>query len=578
MVSNSTGSLLFVATTAGSQNDVPAGAVNAVFVLSPSTGAVIKKIPLPASPSNIVINPAGDHLYATATDPSTGAQKLLSVNLSTSQVVTGSFPGVPFDLYAIGVSADGATLFVPVSSKVFEYTASTLHAAGSVPIPETVVAPPLATPDGKSIIFSTSTHVYVLNLASQSFSAIIAISSGGAAVFGDALSPDGQTVYVNGASLVAVSLPTLSVLGSAATHLQNPYRLGVSRDGATLYAADLTASTVTVVDASALTVTAIISSLAPPYAVAFDASGNTFVLNENGSRAVAVDTTVLRALSVAPVGSRPTQALTTPSGTAFIMDADSGNLAAIVGGVHPSAITPVSLPNLIIPASFTYLNGNVYTNSGAAVLSVNATSLQLNGAFAIPLPGSFYTVNQIASSPATGLLYGTYVQGALDSGIIGGGLVLFNLQTHAAQYFDTSTFVGGPLVISADGHTVYTIGSDLELTPTNTVQSYSGGSHFVSKTFTSASFTALHLSRDGKTLYVLDKNGFLDLLDTATLELTTSLPVGVKPVGIGISADGTEAIITDQNSFSITVVDLLNNVIRGTVAVGGTSAAATYLN
>ncbi|MFE5481147.1 hypothetical protein [Streptomyces sp. NPDC056527] len=66
------------------------------------------------------------------------------------------------------------------------------------------------------------------------------------------------------------------------------------------------------------------------------------------------------------------------------------------------------------------------------------------------------------------------------------------------------------------------------------------------------------LAPDGKRVYVgvnvPDGNGTLEVIDTASREVTATVPVGRRPFDVDVSRDGTEVYATNHDSFDVTVV------------------------
>ncbi|MFE0703744.1 YncE family protein [Streptomyces sp. NPDC058872] len=66
------------------------------------------------------------------------------------------------------------------------------------------------------------------------------------------------------------------------------------------------------------------------------------------------------------------------------------------------------------------------------------------------------------------------------------------------------------------------------------------------------------LSPDGRRVYVgvnvPGGNGALEVIDTAALEVTDTVPVGRRPFDVDASPDGTEVYVTNHDSFDVTVV------------------------
>ncbi|MEU7298428.1 hypothetical protein AB0A76_35455 [Streptomyces exfoliatus] len=67
------------------------------------------------------------------------------------------------------------------------------------------------------------------------------------------------------------------------------------------------------------------------------------------------------------------------------------------------------------------------------------------------------------------------------------------------------------------------------------------------------------LAPDGRRVYVgvnvPGGNGTLEVIDTATLEVTDTVPVGRRPFDVDVSRDGAEVYATNHDSFDVTVVE-----------------------
>ncbi len=82
MVLSPAGTRAYVAIPATDTGSVPPHGALVEYLLS--TGKAVQSIPLPASPIQLAINAAGDHVYAAAID-SQGAQRVVSVDLTNGE-------------------------------------------------------------------------------------------------------------------------------------------------------------------------------------------------------------------------------------------------------------------------------------------------------------------------------------------------------------------------------------------------------------------------------------------------------------------------------------------------------------
>jgi YVTN family beta-propeller protein len=60
----------------------------------------------------------------------------------------------------------------------------------------------------------------------------------------------------------------------------------------------------------------------------------------------------------------------------------------------------------------------------------------------------------------------------------------------------------------------------------------------------------------------------VSVISTATNSVLTTVSVGSNPVDIAITADGTEAFITNANANSVSVIGTATNSVLATVPVG----------
>ena len=224
-----------------------------------------------------------------------------------------------------------------------------------------------------------------------------------------------------------------------------------------------------------------------------------------------------------------------------------------------------------------YLNGLLYVANSYALQAVDVSTLSYAGGVTVPLPRGGY-LSQVASSTSAGLLNVSYVTFGGTGGENGGGLVQYNPQTHRHTSMDASPFIPQTIIAAADGSRVFAIGNATAEAPFDQVTVFSSQSGVQTVTFKGADFVAMQLSADGKTLYLVDHAGKLNFVDTVTLQMTGSVPVGIQPDTISVSSDGSEATIADEKSMSVSVIDLTTRAVRGTIPIGTPSTGVAYVN
>ena len=585
MVLSPDGNNAYVATGSTAQADVSAGGVNTLGVYQLSTGKLLRAIPLPASPTEIVLSPAGDHVYAVAVQPTTGVHGVISVDLAAGTTSVAPLPASPpFDLLPIAISRDGKTLYAGSANRPVLTTldTATLAVTGSITLTGTAgPAPPAITPDGKKLAVivagSGGPALDIVDLATETAAAVPLSTT--AFPFGVALSPDGATAYVNGSSVLAVNLASASVVASTSTGFADPYRIAITPDGASLYAASLHGVT-DVLATSSLAITGTLKTLAGAFQIAFTPQGGGYVLNENGSAAMLIDTSAMKAVRAVAAGDDPAKlAASANPAEAFVLNGGSGTLEVIRRPASPATVVPVPIGGGLM--DMTFLGNTLYALSILGLHTVDPVTLQVSHLIPVPVPNPVFdgTEGTVAASPVAPYLFMPYFS-IDEEGVTGGGLLIYNTQTGAAPAISSGVYVGGPVVTSPDGSHVYVAASVLFSGPASTLLSFDIGAQTLAGTSTlgSANYAAIAISKDGNTLYCVDQGGKVDFVDTASLHVTASIPAGVAPRGIAVNAAGTQAIVTDSQSRSVTVLDLTNQQVAGTISLPTSSLGAAYLN
>jgi YVTN family beta-propeller protein len=79
----------------------------------------------------------------------------------------------------------------------------------------------------------------------------------------------------------------------------------------------------------------------------------------------------------------------------------------------------------------------------------------------------------------------------------------------------------------------------------------------------------LVITPDGAKSYVSSNNsGVVDVIDTATDALTTSIAVGTQPAGLSITHDGRSVLVSVQGDGQAAVIDTATDAVIGKTAVG----------
>jgi YVTN family beta-propeller protein len=568
-------SRLYVGTTTAPQNNVKGGSPSIVAVLNAADGTPLRRYPMPGNVVKMVRDAGDTHLYASGT-AADGAVQVMSLDLATGATAAAPVAGTtPFHLYPIGLSADGASLFMVTPDAIAVFDAATLAPAAAIALPANgIVAPPLATPDGKTLLTAGNGSVYVIDLATRTLAKKIPIVTS-AAAFGDALSPDGKTFYVSAGTLSAIDVASRSVKGAVDLKQSNPYRLGLSPDGSTLFATDLTYGTTTVVDAATLSVRRSLRGIAPPYAVAVRPNGHALILNENSNALARVDTSALQASPGFAVGDSPGMGVFA-EGKLFVPE--TANLALQEAPAAPTPAKPISV-NLIVADSAAALGAKVYVSQGSLVRVVDAALERATGTILVRVPsqGGIGSAITMAGSGDGRSLLATYAVLAIDGGPIAGGIAKIDTTSGAQRNLSSFPFVPGIVASNRAGTAAYAIGflNEAQVGAWDTANNVFVKSAVLAG---SPSYVALAAGADGSTLYLVDARGKVDILDATSLQRLASVAAGTQPSGIAISADGRHGLVTDRGSNRVSVLDLTTRAVIGTVDVGAPSAAAVFMD
>jgi YVTN family beta-propeller protein len=78
------------------------------------------------------------------------------------------------------------------------------------------------------------------------------------------------------------------------------------------------------------------------------------------------------------------------------------------------------------------------------------------------------------------------------------------------------------------------------------------------------------VSPDGSTVYVTNtEQGEVEVINTAKLAVTRSIPVGQLPWGLAISPDGSTVYVADTDSNEVSVISTKTNTVTGTIPLAG---------
>jgi DNA-binding beta-propeller fold protein YncE len=570
------GTKLFVGTTSSRQGDIQGGAPSIAAVLDAETGAVLHQVALPGSVAQMVKNAAEDHLYASGT-LADGTVVVMSVDLASGGTASTAVPGAKaFNIYTIGITPDGARLFVPVTDSIVVFDSASLANLGSVPLPGNgIVAPPLVTPDGSTLLTVGNGTVHAIDTVTLTVTKSLTITTS-AAAFGAALSADGLSYYVNAGTITKVDLPSFTTKLTANLGQTNPFRMGLAADDGTLFATDLTFATTLVIDAGTLAVKQTLHHIAPPWAVAVRADGNLLVLNENSNAVARIDSSTRTLLGSFPVGDAPGAGVFA-AGRLFVPEVS--NVAVQEKPSAPTAVKPIET-KFVIADSAAAVGNKVYANSGSQLKVINPQLERVTRTMQVRVPsgGGIGSALAIAAAGDNSSLLASYVVFGFGGAPVEGGLVKIDTLLGKQKPLSSKLFL--PWLVCGDrsGAFAYATGY---FAPSQ-VGRWDVANNRFDKSATvpgNPDYSALAVSADAGTLLLADAaHGKIDFLNAATLQLQGSLAVGPNPSGIAVSPDGSQAAVTDGTSNTVIFVDLATRTVQGSVSVGAPSLGVVFQN
>jgi len=317
-----------------------------------------------------------------------------------------------------------------------------------------------------------------------------------------------------------VTAPMVTVAGAVAAGHGPISDMAVSRDGRCLVAAHYGADVVSIVDTATLSVTATVTNVAEPYAVAVADRAYVSTASTDDESVVAIDTTTGVAFAAKDIGASARALAVSPAGDVLYVartgddlpdiaaiDIESGATRVIAIPAAPGA----SIEALRVSADGTRLFAALTTVTGGTLLIIDTRSRAVERAVAIA--GS---IGDIAATPNGRKVFATGWDAEL------GGVVNV-IDVAAARVTDTIGIGGMPtqLVVGHGGELVYVVDRNevvvLCATTNEVVDTIAAGGQL----------SCLAAGPDGR-LYAADYAGGISVLqvgsgtDAALLELMTA--------------------------------------------------------
>lgn len=232
--------------------------------------STLDTIPVGSQPSGMAITPDG--LYALASSRESGTVFVLETagNTVVDSIQVGSLNQL------LTVSPDGSLAYVVNSSggtiSVIETAGFTVVATIPVGLNPIDVA---FSPDGTRAWVATSGWSKVI--ATATHTVVDSLNTTGGTRIGVAVSGDGQSVYIGAGNRVLVFAAATAALVDSVTGLASPQLMTTSRDGGSIFVANVGSATVSRISTATNTVTATIAVGGAPVGIATGPDGLIYV-------------------------------------------------------------------------------------------------------------------------------------------------------------------------------------------------------------------------------------------------------------------------------------------------------------
>jgi YVTN family beta-propeller protein len=488
-------------------------------------------------------------------------------NKVTATISVGSNP------MGVAISQDGAKAYVgnANSNNVSIIDTATNNLIASVQVGNSPQGIAVSS-DGKNvyIVNHLSNTVSLLDTTTNSVKATVNV---GKKPVGVAVSSDGKKVYVTneGDNTVSIIDTATGVVTVTASVGYEPKEVAVSPDGARVYVINSGSGSVSVIDSTTNKVidTVIVGKM--PRGVAINSNGTkVYVTNtdEYFSTVSVIDTAADKVTATIPVGSNPMGIAVTPDGSKVYVAIHSCNTVSVID----------TATNTI---KATMLVGNSPYALGQFIGSIPKHPVY-------PLANFSSNITSDYVFPSTPIQFTDFSKNATKWNWNFGDGSDSTDQNPTHAYSAPGIYTVNLIVSNSNG-------TDSKLAKVNVVlrgshtPSYAYITNLNSNTVTvintaNDNFTAtvpvgigpvgVSASPDGTRVYVTNINygglGTVSVIDTANNKVTATVPVGYKysPLGVAVTPDGSKAYVADRDINCVSVIDTGTNTVTATVDVG----------
>lgn len=484
---------------------------NNVSVINTATNTIVATVSVGNTPNQVCISPDGESVYVT----NLGSNTVSVINTATNTVVATVSVGI--GPYGICVSPNGKSVYVEninsnnvsVINTVTNSVVATVSVGNS---PHGVCV----SPDGKNVYVAntSSNNVSVINTATNSVDLTLSVGSSPLSI---SVNPDGKRLYISNASgdLTVIDAITNNIINKMSLSKGYLSGLNVSLDGSKAYVVDLANANLYVVNLVTKSVVATVKVGSSPF------SPGVFITN-----------------IIKSCNSKP--AIT----SFFPISAGSGEMITIKG-TNLSGLMGVSLGGTPTK-SYTVVNDSTVTTVVSSSGSTGKIGLATDG-------GSVYSDEIFNYIPTPIISSLSPTNGCSGTIVTIKGMHLSNT---------ISVSIGNINVES------FTVVND----STITVITSNGSNGQISVNTTGGLAISRNFFNDGSGIvYAYSSNygnNTVNVINTATNDITATVSVGKEPAGIVITPDGSKVYVANYGSNSVSVINTSSNAVLKTVSVG----------
>jgi len=277
---------------------------------------MLARLPVGSGPTLLAISPDGARVYAAA-------NKTLSVIDTAANRVVATLPTDPYPT-GIAVTPDGRRVFITslFSVRLLVVDTATNTQTNSIDL----TTERFRGGFGRMAVSPDGSTAYVVNYGNRVL-AVVDTTSGAMDVLlmnmgarDIALTPDGRTAYAAGCwsfctpGTMQIFDPVSKRFGDRFAVGPGPYRIALSPDGTTAYTANVTDSSLSVIDLATRTVTHTVRAPVGPTGLAVSRDGaHVYVVGQTGGDLAVIDAHSL-AVRTIPIGNRPRDVVVSPDG------------------------------------------------------------------------------------------------------------------------------------------------------------------------------------------------------------------------------------------------------------------------